>query len=64
MSDEPKLTVHKVPVLDTGIGREAGYRDDAELIAAAEAERAKLPPAVRVAVEEIEREMQRRFIGE
>ncbi|WP_320672370.1 hypothetical protein [Patulibacter defluvii] len=33
------LRIITVPMLDTGIGHEAGYANDAELIAAAEAER-------------------------
>lgn len=39
---EPELTVHAVPVLDTGLGREAGYANDAELIEAAQAQRAEI----------------------
>jgi hypothetical protein len=34
-----ELKVVKIPVFDTGIGREAGYESDAELIAAGEAQR-------------------------
>jgi hypothetical protein len=37
-----EFEVHKVPVRDTGLGREAGYRDDAELVAAAKARRKEL----------------------
>jgi hypothetical protein len=45
------LRVVKVPVHDTGIGREAGYENDAALIAAHEREMAQLDPAVRTILE-------------
>jgi hypothetical protein len=41
MSDY-EVSVHTFPVHDTGLGREAGYANDAELIAAAEKQRAEL----------------------
>ena len=59
----PKLKVTKVPAQDTGIGREAGYKDDADLIAAYEAERAALPPAVRETVDKLDAEMMARFVN-
>lgn len=37
--DDVELHIVKVPMLDTGIGRFMGYADDAEFVAAAEAER-------------------------
>ena len=40
--NEPEMRVVRVPMHDTGLGREAGYRDDAELIEAGKAERAEL----------------------
>lgn len=39
---EPKLTVRRVPILDTGIGREAGFANDAEMIEAGRKQRAEL----------------------
>lgn len=42
MTHEPRIRVHKVPMLDTGLGREAGYANDAEMITAAEAQRAEI----------------------
>lgn len=56
MTDEDfNYTVRSVPMLDTGIGREAGYANDKEFIEAVEAERALLPDAVRQMLEEFER---------
>lgn len=42
MNDKPRITVHKVPMLDTGLGQEAGYANDAEMIAAYQAQRVEL----------------------
>jgi hypothetical protein len=44
MPDQPETRIVKVPMLDTGLGREAGYRDDAELIAAYNEMRESLSP--------------------
>lgn len=38
---DPEIRVVTVPMHDTGIGREAGFENDAALIAHAQAERAK-----------------------
>jgi hypothetical protein len=46
---------------ETGIGIEAGYGSDVALIAAAEAERAGLPPVVRDSMDSIDREAARKF---
>jgi hypothetical protein len=62
MADEPEYKVVQVPMLDTGIGQEAGFANDAELIAHAEAERAKLDPAVRELLDKADAEMTRRFL--
>jgi hypothetical protein len=42
MDDTPELRVERVPMLDTGLGREAGYANDKELIAAAAQQRAEM----------------------
>jgi hypothetical protein len=42
MGDMPEMRVVSVPVLDTGLGREAGYASDAEMAAADEAARAEI----------------------
>ena len=66
MSDDYEIHVVKVPMMDTGIGREAGFRDDAHLIEVATAEReaalSLLTPEARARIEAAESEMQRRFI--
>lgn len=36
MSEYPTIEFRTFPMLDTGLGKEAGYRDDAEMIAADE----------------------------
>lgn len=61
--DDYKIEVHTFPMLDTGIGQEAGFANDAELMAAAAAERAALPLEVREAMDEIDREVERRMLG-
>jgi hypothetical protein len=53
--DDIKYTVHRFPMLDTGIGREAGYASDAEFIDAIEAERALLSEILRQQIEEFQR---------
>lgn len=67
--DEPKTTVRTVPMLDTGIGREAGYRDDAEMITAMNAKRQEmrdlltlLTPEAFARLEAAEAEVERRFL--
>lgn len=52
MPDNPTLQIVKVPMFDTGIGRDAGYVNDAELIDAYEAERSALPEAERNTLDE------------
>lgn len=47
MLDPATVQVITAPLLDTGIGREAGFRDDAHLVEAAEAERASWPDLYR-----------------
>jgi hypothetical protein len=42
MDDQPELRVRRVPFHDTGLGREAGYADDQELIAAADKQREEI----------------------
>lgn len=63
MSDD-KITmkVVSVSVIDTGIGREAGFENDAALIAHAERERAKMLPEARAVFDRWDAEMQRKFI--
>lgn len=67
MTDEDfKLTVHKVPMLDTGIGREMGFESDADFLAHAHVEREKalalLTPAERARFEVAEAEAERAFL--
>lgn len=58
----PRIRIYKVPVLDTGIGREAGFESDKELIAAAQAERDALPPEVRQLADAVDEEIDRAFL--
>jgi hypothetical protein len=48
---------------DTGLGQEAGYRDDREMIAAAKAEREAMDPVARSIVEEVDRRIDDAFIN-
>lgn len=60
--DEPKITVHTVKMHDTGLGREAGFKDDAELIEAAEAERETWEPWMRELAERVDAEFERKVL--
>lgn len=63
MADEDyEMVTHKVPMLDTGIGRELGYESDAALMEASEAERATWPAEMREAVEKHEAAFMRRVM--
>lgn len=53
-----KLQIVKVPMLDTGIGRAAGFRDDAHLIEVAQAERAAMPAWQRELMDEADRRLE------
>lgn len=61
-----EMRVVRFPVLDTGIGQAMGYANDAEFVAAAEAEReatlSLLTPETRARFEEAEAEADRRFL--
>lgn len=64
--DGSQMKVVKVPVLDTGLGREAGYADDAAMIEAAKAQRRELeslltPEAV-ARLDAADAEIDRRFL--
>jgi hypothetical protein len=63
MSDEIEFTVHSFPVLDSGIGIEAGYASDAEMLEAAEAERALMSPAMRELADKMDAEAERWILG-
>lgn len=56
--DDLKLNVVQMPLLDTGIGREAGFRDDAHLIEVAMTERAAMPEYLRDIYDEIDRKFE------
>ncbi len=62
---EPTLKTVTVPMLDTGLGIEAGYANDAELIAAAQAQRAELEklltPEALARLDAAEAELERRI---
>lgn len=66
MSEPLNVQVVSVPMGDTGLGREAGFKDDAELIAAAEKQReelrATLTPEAFQRLEDAELEAERRFL--
>ena len=63
---EPRLTVHTVPMHDTGLGREAGYANDAELIEAGKKQRveaeALLTPEALARIDAAEAELTRRVL--
>jgi hypothetical protein len=66
MTDKPELRVVKVPknqALYDEFARSMGYRDEADLIARAEAERAALDPGTRALVDEVERRVERSVLG-
>jgi hypothetical protein len=62
MADDYQIEIHKVPMLDTGIGRQFGYESDAALIEASKAERATWPAEMREAVEQYEAEFMHRVM--
>lgn len=64
MSEDDKLTIRtiSVPMSDTGIGKAAGYRDDAHLLEVAKAERDALPPEVQAIANEIDRRVDHALI--
>jgi hypothetical protein len=62
MSNEPQVKTVKVPVYDTGLGREAGYENDAALIDAWNKRRASLPEAQRRMEDEFMARMARAFV--
>ena len=63
---ETELKVVRVPVYDTGIGREQGYANDEEFVKAAVAEREEmlklLTPKGRAMIEEAEQRAQHELI--
>lgn len=59
---EPHVRIVTVPMLDTGLGREAGYANDRELLEAGEAQRAALPAEVRELVDEVDARFERRVL--
>lgn len=67
MTEEDNMEIRKVPMLDTSIGQEQGYANDAEFIAAAEAEREQalslLTPDARARFKAAEVEAERRLLG-
>lgn len=61
-TDRNDLKIVKVPMLDTGIGQEAGYKDDAEFMEAMRKKREALSPEVRRCVGEFERALLHRAL--
>lgn len=63
MTDENyEMSVHKIPTLDTGIGRALGYESDAALTEDAELDRATWQTETREAVEKYEAGFMRRVM--
>lgn len=62
MNDDLELNVVSFPMLDTGLGREAGYEDDFAMIEAHEKMRAELPLAIREILDDLDREMDGVFL--
>jgi hypothetical protein len=67
MSDQPRIEIRKVPVIETGVGASMGYVTDAAFItASAEARElalAMLTPDARARFERAEAEQDRRLLG-
>ena len=63
MADEIEYVVTSVPMLDTGIGVEAGYASDKGLLEAAARDRAALPPTIRDTMDEADRRMDEAIFG-
>jgi hypothetical protein len=63
MSDDIEVKVVTMPMLDTGIGKLGGFRDDAHLIEVAKAERDAMPEWQRQMCEELDRKMEHAFIN-
>jgi hypothetical protein len=61
-ADSPSLHIVKVPMHDTGLGQEAGYANDQELIEAHEQWMATLSPENRAIVEAIMQAETRAFV--
>lgn len=57
-----EVKVISVPLADTGLGIEAGYANDAELMEAAIAERAAQPPEIRALMDQVDAEFERRVL--
>jgi hypothetical protein len=57
-----RYRVVRVPALDTGIGRAAGFANDQELVEHVKAEREKLPPSVRDLYERLDAAEDRAFL--
>ncbi len=66
-SDEPHIQIHKVSVHDTGVGREAGFKNDTELVEHARRERqeleALLTPEALAKLDRAEAEAERKFLA-
>jgi hypothetical protein len=64
---ERDVRVVRVPVQDTGLGREAGYANDEELVEAAKAMRSDmeryLTPEALARLDAAERELDKKFFG-
>jgi hypothetical protein len=64
--DEYRVEVVKIPMADTGIGRDMGYANDQEMVDALNAENeaimAQLTPEARQRVLDAEADLQRRFL--
>ena len=58
----PDVKVVKVPMYDTGLGKEAGYANDQALIEAARAERASLSLEVRVILDKVDLDVYEQFL--
>jgi hypothetical protein len=65
MDDDPEITTHRISTraMQDDFARELGYDGVDDLIAKAEAERAKLAPGTRAIVDEVSRRVERSVLG-
>lgn len=62
MNPDDDTWIVRVPVHDTGIGKAAGFKDDADLIAHHKAQRAAMSPEARRIVDQADADLERRFL--
>lgn len=62
MSDDPQIRIERFNMPDTGLGREAGFGSDRQMIEAHQAALAGLREDARARIEDFQREIGRAFL--